>query len=93
MAKGRQTLTDSANDIRGHSRCCANTRWSKVTGLNSEPGVSAVPVWLLMASLRLVNVWRIFQLCWAAWRVHSKTNEGWFGGKVVWVTSLLTACR
>ena len=35
----------------------------------------------------------IFQLCWATWRVRSNTNEEGFGGGVVWVMSLLTACR
>ena len=48
----KPTLTHSASDMRGHSGCCANTRWSKITSLNSEPGISAVPAWLLMASLR-----------------------------------------
>ena len=52
--------------------------------------MSAVPAWLPMVLLRLVNVWRMFQLCWDAWRVRPKTNEGGFRGGVVRMTSSLT---
>ena len=66
---GKRPPPDSANDVRGHSGCCGNTRQSKITVLNSEPGMSVGPAWLSMALPRLVNFWRVFQLCWAAWRV------------------------
>ena len=91
--RGKQAPVDSADNMRGYSGKCANTCWSKVAGLSSEIGVSAVPAWLLMAFPRLVNIWRMFQLCWATWRVPSKTNKGRFGGGVVWVMSSLTVCR